>query len=60
MELPNEKRGDDGKSFRYSGRLLSVKAYIKELKIIESHYVRGRSTVQYLSSDKHLKNPYAL
>lgn len=60
MELPIERRGGDRKSQQYSDRFKSVKAYIKGIKAIESHYVRGRSTVQYLSSHLNIKKLHAI
>lgn len=55
MAMPKERRGGDRKSNLYFDRTESVKSYIKGLKSLESHYVRGRSAVQYLSSDLSIK-----
>lgn len=55
MLMPIENRGGDRKSHKFASRTESVKKFLKGLKCIESHYVRGRSTVQYLSSDLSIK-----
>lgn len=55
MSLPKERRGGDRRTNQYAERKESVMSFIKELKSVESHYVRGRSTVQYLSSDLSIK-----
>lgn len=60
MAMPKERRGGDRRSNLYSDRTESVKSYIKGLKALESHYVRGRSTVQYLSSDLTIKKLHRL
>ncbi|CAG4969721.1 unnamed protein product [Colias eurytheme] len=60
MAMPNERRGGDRKSNLYSDRTESVKSYIKGLEALESHYVRSRSTVQYLSSDLSIKKLHKL
>uniref|UniRef100_S4PMR1 DUF7869 domain-containing protein n=1 Tax=Pararge aegeria TaxID=116150 RepID=S4PMR1_9NEOP len=60
MAMPKERRGGNRKSNLYSDRTESVKSFIKGLEALESHYVRGRSTVQYLSSDLSIKKLHKL
>lgn len=48
---PREKRGGDTKSKKYEIRKQSVMEFIRKLPSLESHYTRGKSTRQYLSSD---------
>lgn len=55
MALPKENRGGDRKSAKYADSKDSVKQFILGLKALESHYVRGRSKVQYLTSDLNIQ-----
>lgn len=48
---PKENRGGDYKANKYEDKRLAVIDFIKTLKCQESHYCRGSSTRQYLSSE---------
>lgn len=60
MEMPKERRGGDRKTNHFSYCTESIKSFIKGLEAVESHYVRGRSTVQYLSSELNIKKLHKL
>lgn len=53
-EPASEKRGGDTKSHKYEDKKKSVKEFIERLAITESHYCRGNSKRQYLSSDLNI------
>lgn len=50
-QSPAENRGGDYKSSKYKTKSLAVVAFLKTLKCEGSHYCRGSSTRQYLSSE---------
>lgn len=54
-QSPKEKRGGDRRSEIYSQRRQAVHNYIMNLRPVESHYTREKSTRQYLPSDCSIK-----
>lgn len=55
-QAPFEAREGDKKSALYTGRKQSVKTFIENIPVLESHYCRGKNIHrQYLSSDLSIK-----
>ena len=52
---PKENRGGDRRSKKYGPVKQSVKSYIQNLKCVESHYTRAKSTRLYMSSEYNVR-----
>lgn len=57
---PTENRGGDYKSAKYKDKFSSVIAFIKTLKCEGSHYCRGSSARQYLSSELNISKLFKM
>lgn len=57
---PTENRGGDYKTKKYKDKTLAVIAFLKTLKCDESHYCRGSSARQYLSSELSINKLYRI
>lgn len=49
--MPNERRGGDHRSPKNAHVKKNIEQFIKEFKLVEKHYCRGRSERQYLNSN---------
>ena len=52
---PKENRGGDRRAQKYGLLRQCVKSHIENLKYVESHYTREKSTRLYMSSDFNVR-----